>query len=60
MTNAKDKFDYFMERTEKDLDEIKIKLGKLWDFRTLLLGGSMVVSCVVTFVINLMFIYLHK
>lgn len=61
MTKDKDKFDYFMERTEKDLDEIKVKLEKLWEFRALLLGGTMVLSGLVTFVLNLIFIYLeHK
>jgi hypothetical protein len=51
------KLEYFRQRTEKDLDEIKIKLEKLWEFRTILLGGSMVVSSVIAFMVNMAFLY---
>lgn len=46
-----DKLDYFIKRTEKDLDEIKLKLDQLWNFKFMLLGGS----AVVTFIVNLVF-----
>ena len=39
-----DKFDYFMERTEKDLDHIKAKLDDLWGFKMRLMGASIVIS----------------
>ena len=47
------KLDYFIKRTEKDLDEIKVKLDKLWSFRLMLIGGS----TVVTVMVNVVFLY---
>lgn len=52
-----DKFDYFIERTEADLSEIKVKLDQLWSFRLMLLGAAMTISvlfsCATTFFILL-------
>lgn len=47
-----DKLDYFIKRTEKDLDEIKHKLDQLWTFKFMILGGS----AAVTFFVNAAFI----
>lgn len=47
-----DKFDYFIERTEKDLDEIKRKLDQLWSFRLLLLGASAAISAIFSIIIS--------
>lgn len=52
------KLDYFIARTEKDLDEIKGKLDKLWEFRAMIVGGSAVVSVVCSVVFNLLLVYL--
>jgi hypothetical protein len=41
-----EKFEYFMKRTEQDLDHIRTRVDKLWDFRLMLLGGSAVVSII--------------
>jgi hypothetical protein len=53
----KDKFEYFMERTEKDLDHIRTKVDKLWEFRLMLLGGSAVVSVLFSGIFHLASIY---
>lgn len=50
-----DKLDFFIRRTEKDMDEIKEKLDKLWSFRLLLLGGSTALSIVV----NTVFLWIN-
>lgn len=55
-----DKFDYFIERTEKDLAEIKTKLDKLWGFKMMLLGGSAAVSVLVTILFNALALYLGR
>lgn len=51
------KYDYFMKRTEEDLDYIKVRLDKLWDFRLLLLGGSFVVSGLCSALVSVAYIY---
>lgn len=56
--SEKTKLDYFIERTEKDLDHIRAKVDKLWEFRLLLLGGSAVVSIIFTGVFNLLLAYM--
>lgn len=47
--DGQSKFDYFIERTEKDLADINKKLDKLMEFRWKILGGTMVVSAVISF-----------
>lgn len=56
------KFEYFVQRTEKDLDEIKLKLDRLWDLRAMLIGAATVVSVISSCLVNIAFIYLdsHK
>ena len=53
------KFDYFMERTERDLDSINDKLlviqkelTKLFGFKMFVLGASAFLSAVITLVIE--------
>jgi hypothetical protein len=53
-----EKFEYFMEQTEKDLDHIKTRLDKLWDFRIMLLGGSILVSAVCSVALSLATVWL--
>jgi len=61
VSDQDEKFSYFMDRTEKDLDHIREKVDKLWDFRMFLLGGSAVVSAIVTTILEIAFAYLgHK
>lgn len=50
-----DKFEYFMKRTEEDLKEIKDDIKKLVSFRMMLLGGSIVVSTIISTVILIIF-----
>lgn len=49
-----EKFLYFMERTEQDLAHIRKRVDKLWDFRLILIGGSAVVSAIVSFIVAMM------
>lgn len=49
-----EKFEYFMGRTEKDLDYIRDKVDKLWSFRMMLMGGSIAVSAMVSLLINVL------
>lgn len=51
-----EKFEYFIERTERDLDEIKLKLDQLWSFRTLLLGASAAISAIFSIVVTFIMI----
>lgn len=46
--NNNEKFEYFIERTDKDLQEIKQDLKRLIGFRMMLLGGSFVISALVS------------
>lgn len=52
------RFEDFMQRTEKDLDKINQKLDKLWDFRILMIGGSIVISTLSSIVACLAYLYL--
>lgn len=54
------KLDYFRERTEQDLIDIKSRLDQLWSFRIFLLGGAMALSGISTLAINLAFFYLKE
>lgn len=51
------KFQYFMDRTEKDLEHIRNKVDKLWDFRLFLIGGSFVISAICSALVSLASIY---
>ena len=52
-----DRFEDFMRRTEMDLEKINVKLDKLWDFRLLMIGGSIVISTLTSVGFSLAFIY---
>lgn len=59
-----DKFSYFMDRTEKDLNDLKAELriihdqvDKLWSFRALLLGFSMAVSGLTAVIVDIVLVY---
>lgn len=52
LRSTNEKFEYFMERTEKDLDYIRGKVDQLWAFRLMIIGGSMVLSTFMTLVMN--------
>lgn len=51
------KLEYFRERTERDLGDIRMRLDKLWDFRIFLLGASITVSIVCSCIISVASIY---
>lgn len=50
---------YFMERTEKDLQYIREKVDKLWDFRLLLIGGSMALGAIGGVVVQLVIVFMR-
>lgn len=52
------KFDYFMERTEQDLNHIRERVDKLWDFKTMVIGAAILCSVVCSGLVNVAFIYL--
>ena len=52
-----EKFAYFMERTEKDLDHIKEKVDSLWNFRSMVFGGAVVVSLICSGLVSLVTLY---
>ena len=60
MVHTEDKLDFFIRRTEKDLDEIKDKVNRLWEFRMMLFGGSAVISIVLSVSLNVLLIYLRN
>lgn len=49
--------EYFMERTDKDLAEIKSKLEKLTSFRLIVIGGSLTISVICSTLISAAAIY---
>jgi hypothetical protein len=51
-----EKFLYFMERTEKDLEHIRTKVDALWDFKAMIIGGAAVVSIVCSALVSIAFI----
>lgn len=53
-----EKFEYFMKRTEQDLEHIRSKVDKLWEFRLMLLGGSAVVSILFSGIFHMLLAYL--
>lgn len=55
-----EKFLYFMNRTEQDLNHIRGRVDKLWDFRLLLIGGSIAVSTICSIVVSLVTLYLKN
>jgi hypothetical protein len=46
------KFEYFMDRTEKDMDDIKEKIEELITFKIMIIGASTAMSALVTLVLN--------
>jgi len=52
---SQDKLDYFIERTDKDLAEMKKDIKHLIGFRMLLLGMASAVSAIVSLVIAVYF-----
>lgn len=48
-----EKFQYFMDETNKKLDKIEIKLDQLWSFRLMLLGGAMTVATLFSLITTL-------
>lgn len=53
----REKFNYFLEETNKRLDKIDEKLERLISFRVLLIGMSMAVSALITVAINIALVY---
>jgi hypothetical protein len=51
------RFEDFMNRTEDDLKYIRDKVDTLWDFRILMIGGSIVVSTLISAGFSIAFIY---
>lgn len=56
-SNLIEKFNYFMKRTEDDLKHIRHRVDTLWDFRILMIGGSIVVSTLISAAFSIAFIY---
>lgn len=61
---TQDKFSYFIDRTERDFDELKSdmnvlheKIDKLWNFRALLMGFSMAISGLTAIIIDIVLVY---
>lgn len=52
-----EKFEYFIERTDQDLSEIKVKVNSLWNFKMLLLGASMTISLLASALVSVMYLY---
>lgn len=52
-----DKLDLFIKMTQDRFDKLDGKIDKLWEFRFLILGGSIVVSALLTTVISAAAIY---
>jgi hypothetical protein len=59
-----EKFEYFIERTEKDfralhqkIDHVVGRVDKLWGFYFMVLGGAGVIAALVTFGVNLALVY---
>lgn len=53
------RFEDFVKRTENDLDHIKDRVNKLWDFRVLLLGGSFVISTLCSAAVAMISVYYY-
>lgn len=47
----------FMERTERDLDEIKTRVNSLWNFKMLILGASLAISTLSSALISIIYLY---
>lgn len=54
---SKDKFDYFIERTDLKLKEIDGKVNSLFTFRSMIFGGAAVLSFLVSVAVSLAMIY---
>ena len=48
---SKDKYDYFIERTNNELQEIKSDVKKILEFRSQIIGGSVGLSFITSLVI---------
>ena len=51
------RFEDFMQRMEEDLDEIKVRVNSLWNFKMLILGASLAVSTLSSALISVLYIY---
>jgi hypothetical protein len=47
----------FIDRTQKDLAYIRAKVDTLWDFRIMVIGGSIAMSALASAVISIAAIY---
>lgn len=56
---GKEKFEYFMERTEQDLRHIRERVDRLWDWRLVMIGGSVSLGGLGGFLVHLLFAYLE-
>lgn len=52
------KYEYFINQTNKKLDEIDHKLDQLISFRMMLVGGSFAVSLIASLLFNFIHLYL--
>ncbi len=50
-----DKISYFIEQTNKKLEQIEAKVDKLITFRVLLIGASLGVSVLASFIFHVIF-----
>ncbi len=53
------KLDLFIRRTESDLEYIRARVDKLWEFRLMVIGGSMVISTICSFIVSAIYAYLR-
>lgn len=53
----KNAFELFMERTDERLEHIQSRVDKLWEFRAMMIGGSIVVSVICSSVVAVAAIY---
>lgn len=51
------RFEDFMERTDSDLAEIKIKVTSLWNFKMLLLGASLTISVLCSALVSVIYLW---
>jgi hypothetical protein len=50
-----EKFNYFMEETNKTLEEIKKDVKSLLGFRMMLFGGSVIISAIISYTVVIFF-----
>lgn len=57
MSAQKDKFDYFIERTDRDIGHMKERIDKLWEFKFFLLGGAAAISVLCSTLVTVIAFY---